>query len=136
MIPDELKTYWDVVLAERSWSWSLIGILYLGITLFLRSLLLSPIVRKAKDLNRAPYHEFRSAYLKRAAVGWVFFLASFLIVIGLWSSGSYFPLTVKEALAILGAMLSYILSILFHLQALGIAAVIALKQMTEKAAGV
>ena len=135
MTADLLKEYLDVILAERSWSWAVIGIVYIIVGLFIRSLFLGPVAHKAKELNRGPHQELKKAYLHRAPLGWVFFLFSFLIVVGLWNRGIKTPVSIKEALAILGAIVSYVFSIIYHLQALGIAAVIALKRYSEKEAG-
>ena len=135
MTPEMFKTYVEVILAERSWSWTVVGIFYLVLGLVIRGWLIGPIIHKAKELNRLPYEEFKRAYLKRAAVGWIFFLLSFVVVVGLWNREARLPLSIKEALAVLAAIVSFLLSILSHLQALGVAAVIALKRVSEKEAG-
>ncbi len=132
MAPDLIKDYFDLILRERNWSWSLIGIVYMIAALIVRSLFLSPMVRKAKELNRTPYEELKKAYLKRAPLGWVFFLFSFLLMIGVWNRATSFPLNIKEALAILGIFVTYAFSIVYHLQALGVGAIIALKRVSEK----
>ena len=134
MTADLFKDYLDVILAERSWSWAVIGIAYIIVGLFIRSLFLGAVIHKTKELNRGPSQELKKAYLQRAPLGWVFFLFSFLIVVGLWNRGVQIPLSVKEALGILGAIVAYVFSIIYHLQALGIAAVIALKRYSEKEA--
>ncbi len=132
---ETLKNYFTVILNERDWSWALVGILVFIGMLLIRHLFISPIIRKSKELNRTPYEEFKKAYIKRGALGWAFFLISFTLVIGLWGYGARLPLSMKEALAILASIASFILSIIFHLQALGMAAVVALKRVSEKEAG-
>ncbi len=131
---EAIKGYFDVILKERDWSWALIGIMILVSMLVVRHLFIAPVVHKAKELNRTPYEEFKKAYLKRALFGWIFFLASFGLMIGLWGYGVSLPLSMKAALALLASIMSFILSILFHLQALGVAAVVALKRVSEKEA--
>lgn len=127
-----IKDYIRVMLNEREWSWAVFGILGLIGMLIVRHLFISPVIRKAKELNRTPYEEFKKAYLRHAALGWVFFLVSFAILIGLWGYGARLPLSMKEALAVVVSIASFILAITFHLQALGIAAVVALKRVSEK----
>ncbi len=126
-----LQLFIDQILQERTWSWTVIGIAYLIVGLTIRSWFIGPIVRRSKELNRKNYHDFKSAYLKRSIWGWLFFLASFLTVIGLWSTVISLPMSVKQALAILGAIICFIFSIVFHLTAYGIAALTALKQASE-----
>ena len=127
-----MNTYVDAIVTQREWSWTVIGIVYLIIALIIRSLFLSSMNRRVKDLNRHQYHEVTSAYLKRCSVGWVFFLISFAFVVWLWSRVDLLPLSIKNACIVLGIIVSYILAILSHTQAMGIAALMALKKTAEK----
>ena len=132
---DLIKTYLDAILTQREWSWALVGIVYLILGIIIRGILISPLVRRAKDLTKRSYTDVKSAYLSRSFLGWIFFAVSFAIVIGLWSRKELLPLTVKEAVAALGAVVCYILSILCHAEAIGIAGLVTLKKIVDKELG-
>lgn len=126
-----IQVFFDHVMQERAWSWTVIGIAYLIAGLTIRGWFVGPVVRRSKNLNRKHYHDFKSAYLKRSIWGWLFFITSFLTVIGLWNTIITLPMTVKQALAILGAMVCFVFSIIFHLTAYGVAAIDTLKHAGE-----
>lgn len=132
MNSDFAQTIWHVILTERSWSWAVIGLAYLLPALLIRSICLSPLIRHAKELDRKPYEAFKSAYLKRAFIGWFFFFASFVAVCVLWIQITAIPVTLHQAFIILGTVLSYLFSILCHIEAIGIAALVALRKLSEK----
>jgi len=129
---DTIQTYWEIIIAERNWSWSLLGIAYLIVTMILRRMAMGPLIRRLKDLNRSQFEEIKAIYLKKSIFGWIIYLVSFIVVIGMWSREALFPLTVNEAGAVLGALVGFILSILFHVQALGTAAIVTLKDVVDK----
>lgn len=126
-----LQPYLDSALAGRDWSWSLVGLVYIIVGLFIRGLFLKPLLRHAKELEKKPYRDFRSAYLGRSLWGWVFFFITFLILIGLWTSVDNFPISENEALLILAGLASYVLSIIFHIGAIAVAAIVSLKKSSR-----
>ena len=101
----------------------------MGITLIIRAWFLRPITRLVKDLKRNHHSEIKEEYLKRALSGWLFYLASLLLVLFVWSRPNLLPLSVGLALELLLAVICYVLSILLHLQALGAAAVLTMKRV-------
>ncbi len=130
-----IKTYLDAIITQREWSWTLVGMAYLILGLIIRGIFISPLTRRVKDLSKKAHQDVKSAYLHRSFIGWIFFAVSFLIIIGLWNRSDLFPLTVKEALALLGAMASFILSILCHAEAIGVAGLVTLKKVVDKEMG-
>jgi hypothetical protein len=131
---ESIQSFFTMIHQERSWSWSVIGIVYLVMGLLIRRLFLAPLIRRAKDLNRSTYEAFRSSYLKRSFLGWLFFLISFVTVIVLWNQQIWIPLTVTHALGVLAAVVSYMISILCHIEAIGIAALVTLRRLADKSA--
>ncbi len=131
-ITDSLKVFLEPILNERTWSWTVIGIAYLLIALIIRGWFLAPLARKTRELDRKQNHELKAAYLKRSFLGWIFFLIPFFVLIKLWNSVFTFPITVQDALTVLGGVVSFIISIILHLQAFGVAAIETLKRTTEK----
>ena len=129
---DSLKMLLEPILNERGWSWTLIGIAYLVIGLVIRGWFLAPLTRKSRELDRKQNHELKAAYLKRSFFGWVFFLIPFFILIKLWNSVVTFPVTVEDALTAFGGVVSFIISIVLHLQAFGVAAIDTIKSSCAK----
>jgi hypothetical protein len=131
-----LKNYLQIVMTERTWSWTILGIFYLSFGLFIRGFFIQPLVSKAKDLNRNLHYDLRGdvnrRYLKKSVVGWFFFVIPLIIFALLWARAKLFPITVKDLLFVFAAVISYILSIMLHLQAFGIAYIESLKQKMEK----
>lgn len=129
---DSLKILLEPILNERGWSWTLVGIAYLVIGLIIRGWFLAPLTRKTRELDRKQNHELKAAYLKRSFLGWVFFLIPFFVLIKLWNSVFAFPVTVEDALTALGGVVSFIVSIVLHLQAFGIAAIETVKRSSAR----
>ena len=129
---ETIRSYFDVILVERSWSWTLIGILYLLFGLMVRGWFINPVLSHAKLLEKQVYQKIKLLYLKRSILGWIFFLVSLIIFVLLWNREPLFPLTVMKAFTILGAVACFILSILFHLQALAVATIHILKVQIHK----
>lgn len=126
-----LQVYFNAILSERSWSWTVIGLVYVISGYTLRSWFLKPVVRKAKELDKPLWHKIKKAYLRHSPLGWIFFLIPLVISIVLWYREVLRPLTIKDAAAILTAVVSFILSIFCHLQAFGIAALEVLRQTSK-----
>lgn len=129
---DTLQTYLSVILKERGWSWTIIGIVYLSSGLFVRSIMLRPVVFASKQLNRSLYHDVKKRYFRKSAVGWFFFLIPLAVFALIWSRPQLFPITIRDLLIAFGGVVSYLLSVIFHLQAFGIAGLFTLKQTYDR----
>ena len=125
-----LKPYWDSILAERTWSWTLIGILYLLSGLLVRSWFIRPLARHLKKLSREFQHEVKKVYLQHSFWGWLFFLVPLCLLILFWRS-DLLPFRLDDRCVLIGALASFILSILMHLQAFGKATLLTLKRSSE-----
>ena len=112
-----LKSYWDIVITERSWSWSIVGILYLVSGYVIRGWFMRSLAVAAKSLELKQYQKFKQAYLRRSLVGWVLFLIPLAILAVFWMQTDLLPISGKEAIALLAALSLFILSIMFHLGA-------------------
>ena len=77
----QLKSYLDVLIEQREWSWTLLAMTYLLIGFVIRNIFLGIITQSLKMLPRKYHHEIKSEYLKRAAVGWAFFLLPLIALI-------------------------------------------------------
>ena len=107
----------QTILRERQWSWSVIGLLSVFLTLLLRAVFLGGILRSMKIRNRSWYRRTLSHYQKRSIIGWIFFGLLNLIVILLWTMSpkllTYF--SGREWFFIL--IVLFLLSLFFHLKA-------------------
>ena len=135
-IMEFLNPYSTIILNERSWSWTLIGIAYLIAAFIIRGWFLKPLVARAKECDRASWQAIKRIYLKHSIWGWVFFLIPLVIFVILWyrglASGS-----IENAILLLGlAGACFFLSILIHLQVFGSAVISVLKQILAKEKGI
>ena len=130
-----LNHYCRLILTERSWSWTVVGIAYILTGLLIRGFFIGPVERLAKKASRPMYDEIKSAYLIRAVWGWIFFLIPLVIFCGLWYRGAILPLSVQDAPVILIGIIGFTLSILFHLRAFAAAAILVLAKALDKANG-
>jgi hypothetical protein len=124
-----LKPYLDIIMAERSWSWSLIGILYVLAAFFVRSWFMNSPVWKAKQLDKGVYSAVKAAYLRRSFAGWFFFFLPLGFFVLYWQKFLPFKLDDKW-MAIAGAV-SLVVAILLHLRAFALGAIAVLKKQTE-----
>jgi len=127
-----IQKFSDLIAGDRTWSWCVIGILYIILTLIIRNWFLHPFVKRARELKHRWYQDLKDLYLKRATAGWIFYIISLVTILVLWSRPQIFPLTVGRTIAIVVALCSYILSIVFHLQALSVATVVTLRRVESK----
>ncbi len=128
---ERIQPFLDVILNERAWSWTIIGIAYLITGLIVRSWFLKPVIRYAKDMDRSYWHKIQGAYLKRAVGGWIFFFIPWVILVILWYQG--LNTCGKREYILLGlACISYAVSILLHLQAFAFAIVDVVKYLLQK----
>ncbi len=107
----------QTIFRERQWSWSVIGLLSVFLTLLLRALFLGGILRSMKIRNRSWYRRTLTHYQKRSVIGWIFFGLLNLIVIFLWTMEPKFLtyFSAREWFLILIAL--FLLSLFFHLKA-------------------
>ncbi|MFA6599435.1 MAG: hypothetical protein WC352_03705 [Candidatus Omnitrophota bacterium] len=129
---DSLQNYLDIILRERGWSWTVLGIVYLSVAMFLRGLFLRPVTRKARELNRALGNDVKKTYLRQSLLGWIFFFIPLVLLIVMWSRPKIFPLTTNDVLLAFAGTLSFFLSLALHAQAFGIAAIRVLKQTYDR----
>ncbi|MBI3306244.1 MAG: hypothetical protein HYZ84_00355 [Candidatus Omnitrophica bacterium] len=128
---DMAQMYLRAILNERSWSWALIGLVYVVGAYTIRSWFMKPLVRRARELDKPLWHKIKGAYLQHSLLGWLFFLLPLFISIVLWYREAFAPITIKDIAAILGALVSFLLSIFCHLQAFGIATIEVLRQTAK-----
>ncbi len=128
-----LKPYVDAILAERDWSWSFIGILYLVSGMIIRSWFLGPVASRVRNLDRKLRYSVKSAYLKRSFWGWIFFFIPLAVIIVLWQDRPLpAPLTKIHLIGV--GIGSFVFSIILHLQCFGIASLQTLRQICDKEA--
>lgn len=118
-----MKSYLDLLLTERYWSWAFVGMDYLIFTLIVRSLIFAKVVRGTKELEPQLYSSVKKLYQENSLGGWSLFLISFLLVIVAWL-GWPGPLELAGAqrallFILLSALLPtlFLFSIILHLKA-------------------
>ncbi|MBU9889948.1 MAG: hypothetical protein KTQ49_08800 [Candidatus Omnitrophica bacterium] len=126
---DNLKHFWDMVLAQRDWSWAVTGAAYLLVYLCVRHFFFHSLLKRAKALNSKWYQEIKKYYVKQCVGGWVLFLVSFLLFIFFWQSANLKQASLYEAAMVCLIVLSVLLSILSHLIAFAVSTVHVLKQL-------
>lgn len=124
-----LTNLWNILLTQRTWSWTVIGIGYLLVFLIARSFFLHGLIKRARTLNSKWFHEIKKVYMKKCVAGWILFLASFLILIFFWQTANLKQASLYEV----GMAFLLILGILFatmsHLIAFGASVIFVLKQL-------
>ena len=86
---ENLTNLWNMVLTQRVWSWTVVGIAYLLVFLVVRSFFLHTLIKRARSLNSKWFHEVKKAYTKKCISGWILFLVSFLILIFFWQTANF-----------------------------------------------
>ena len=124
-----LQPYIDSILTERSWSWSLIGILYVLAALFIRSWFMGPLFSKARLLDHSLYSAIKHAYAKRSFWGWLLFFLPLVLFVLFWQNN--LPQNMGQTFVIAAGSGSLVLSIVFHLQAFGAGAVSVFKKHND-----
>ena len=125
-----LRPYVDIILRERDWSWSFVGILYLISAIIIRSWFLGTLSSRTKDLDRKLRRLVKKSYLRHSLFGWILFFIPLGILIVLWQDRPL-PAKVEPIHLILAAIASFALSIILHLRAFGMAALLTLKRLSE-----
>ena len=132
---ESIQSYLQLIVTERNWSWTLIGILYIVLALAIRGWFVGPLFRAAKSSNRHLYGEIKTAYLRNSLWGWIFFLIPLIVFIVTWYRKELFPITIQDAAITLAATASFVLSIMLHMKAFGVAAIQTLHRALEKVSG-
>lgn len=126
-----IKPYIDSILAERSWSWSILALLYIFAALFIRGWFMNPLFWKAKQLDRNVFSAIKAAYLKRSFWGWLLFFMPLVLFVLFWQNN--LPEKFNQQFVVAAGAASLILSIIFHLQAFGAGAVSVFKKHSDQA---
>ncbi len=124
-----LTNLWDMILTQRAWSWTVIGIGYLLAFLFVRSFFLHALIKRARSLNSKWFHEIKKIYMKKCIAGWILFLVSFLILIFFWQTANFKQASLYEVGMIFLIILTILFAIISHLIAFGASAIYVLKQL-------
>ena len=126
-----LKSYFDLIMNERQWSWTVIGAAYLLLALTIRLILFQGILKESKQIDRSLHSETLRLYLKHSLAGWVLFAFSLILVVALWIGWKTVPANKTEfflALWLLSVL--FLLSLISHSQALTKALLTILRQRT------
>ncbi|MDP3920850.1 MAG: hypothetical protein Q8R76_08605 [Candidatus Omnitrophota bacterium] len=129
---ETIQSYFDVLIRERSWSWSIVGIIYLVLGYLIRGWFLKPLANAAKTLAPKQYQEIKRAYLRRSLVGWITFLIPLAILGVFWTQTDLFPISGKEAISLIAALAFFILSVMFHLGSFAHAGIDTLRHFTPE----
>lgn len=127
-----MQPYFDLIMKERSWSWAVVCLLYILAAIFVRGWFVGSISSQMKPLDGKTKHKVKKAYLKRSFLGWVLFFLPLLCILYYWQR-TYFPIIIRDSALVGIGVLSFVLSVIMHLQALGAAALVTLaSQGNEK----
>lgn len=126
---ENLVNLWSMVLTQRAWSWTVIGIGYLLAFLLVRNFFLHGLIKRARALSSKWYHEIKKVYMKKCLAGWVLFLVSFLMLIFFWQTADFKQASLYEVGMIFLIILTILFAIISHLIAFGASAIHVLKQL-------
>jgi hypothetical protein len=118
-----------MILADRVWSWTVVGIGYLLVFLFVRGFFFHPLVKRAKTLNSKWYHEIKKVYVKKCIAGWIVFLVSFLIFIFFWQTANLKQPSLYEVGMVFLIVLAVLFAVISHLIAFGTSVIHVLAQV-------
>lgn len=123
-----LQPYFDIVLKERTWSWSLIAMLYVLAGFFVRGFFMRPLVKQSNDLEKSIKKRIKKYYFRASFWGWFFFFTPIALLIFFWRIDA--PIQIKDQYVIAAAAASFLFSILLHVQAFGKASLMTLKDLS------
>ena len=126
---NSLTNLWNMVLTQRTWSWTVIGIGYLLAFLVVRSFFLRGLIKRARALNSKWFHEIKKCYTKKCISGWILFLISFLMVIFFWQTANLQQPSLYEIAVVFLILLTVLLAIMSQLIAFGTSVIHVLKQL-------
>ncbi|MFH0986312.1 MAG: hypothetical protein V1882_12415 [Candidatus Omnitrophota bacterium] len=124
-----LTNLWNMILTQRTWSWALVGIVYLLVFLVARSFFLHPLIKRARALNSKWYHEIKKVYTKKCIAGWILFMVSFLILIFFWQTSNLKQPSLYEVGMVFLIILTLLFTIISQLIALSVSVLHVLKQL-------
>ena len=124
-----LTNLWNLVLAQRTWSWAVIGIGYLLVFLLVRGFFLNALIKRARSLNSKWYHQIKKTYMKKCVSGWILFLLSFLMLIFFWQTANLQQASLYEVGMSFLIILTVLFAIIAHLIAFGASVIFVLKQL-------
>ena len=127
-----MGNYLEAILTERNWSWSILAIGYLAFTMVVRQIAFRHLVRELKSFNSGLYRATKRAYLKHSIGGWVFYLASVLLLIWAWEIREQSFHGVRlELLLLVSCIFFFLISLISHFINFARALVSALQSQTE-----
>lgn len=118
-----LQTAWD----DRRGSAALWALIFLLFILVIRGWVLGPLTRRVKMLDKNDIKLVKKYYSRRSLWGWIFFLLSLCLALGLWINLPPVPLTLQDLGTLLILLLSILMGIILHVMAIGAAALRALR---------
>jgi len=126
------NAYWNVILQERFWSWSIIGIIYLVFAFTVRGWFLNPMFRQAKDLRSRYYQELKQDYLKFSFWGWFFFFLPLIFFTFVWNQTAKEPLSLRHQIALVAGLLCFLWSVMVHMRAFSRACMTLMKELVDE----
>ncbi len=127
-----LASFFGIIFLERNWSWALIAILFLLIALMVRGWFLSPLVNRARALDKKRYSKLKSAYLKQSIWGWLLMINSTALVALAWYQTESWTLNFQQKFMLAASVASYILAIIFHLIAFNLASLEVIQNISNE----
>ena len=127
---DLIPIYVKLILKEREWSWTLIGALYLLVTIFIHLVFFQGLTRETKQVDSNLYPAVRSAYLKHSLAGWILYFLSFLFVIAVWIAWKGRIELIPAVTFCLVLPFLFFLSLLLHMKAYAKALLSVLRRRT------
>ena len=125
-------SYFDLILKERFWSWTLVGIVYLVFAFLLRAWFLGSMVQRAKELPPRYYHDVKHSYLRKSFWGWFFFFLPVILLTTVWNQAENMPPQGLYLLLSILAAVSMVWSIMIHMRAFSEAATLVLKRVLDE----
>ena len=112
-----LDKYINLILKEREWSWAVVALGYIVVTLFIRQIMFHGVVRQARGLGHEIYRSAKNLYLKNSWSGWIIFLISLLMVVTIWICWKReTPIETSTLLVMLFLLpLIFLISVIMHL---------------------
>lgn len=123
-----IQPYLDLILKERSWSWAMVCLLYVLAALFVRSWFIGPLTIQMKMIEKKHLHHLKYGYLRHSVWGWLFFFIPLALIALYWQKEAL-PISIPETWLIAAGFASFILSVIFHLQAFGVSALMLIESL-------
>ncbi len=123
----QMQAYLQTALNDRRGSIALWALVFLLLILIVRGWVLGPLTRRVKMLDKSDAKLVKKYYSRRSLWGWIFFLLSLCLMLGLWINPPPMPLTLHDLGTLLILVLSILMGIILHIMAIGAAALKALR---------